>query len=243
MRTGQRVFDLLNEKNKTQADLSNHLGIGTSTVNGWRQENRNPSSDLIAPICDFLCVTTDYFLKGEDSKIQQLDSGNRLLQIDRKAMRCLHEFNPMFSRILTYLSDYYEDSKVKPHIEIALKCIGISKKDLQDWVGQNYKANPPTEEILRILVYEYKKGFHILLESSAVSTAGLDFVIDMYGMLTNSSGTPTVDRKRVEDLDKQIASAIANMRTPDINPAKISDSEKSTAAFTEFSDETPVIDA
>jgi transcriptional regulator with XRE-family HTH domain len=43
------------------------LGVGTSTVHGWRQDNRNPSSELIVPICDFFGITTNYLLTGKKS--------------------------------------------------------------------------------------------------------------------------------------------------------------------------------
>lgn len=66
MRIGQRVFDLLEKQSKKQVELANHLGLTTSTVNGWRQENRNPSSDLIIPICKFFNIAPEFLLTGEE---------------------------------------------------------------------------------------------------------------------------------------------------------------------------------
>lgn len=72
MRIGQMVFDLLEKQNKSQADLAKYLEIGFSTVHGWRQENRNLSSDLIMPICEFFNITPEFLLTGQDPLLKDL---------------------------------------------------------------------------------------------------------------------------------------------------------------------------
>lgn len=66
MTIGNRVLALLNEKGLKQKDLANYLGTKPSTVNGWKESNRNPSSDLIVRICEFLNVSYDYILTGSE---------------------------------------------------------------------------------------------------------------------------------------------------------------------------------
>lgn len=66
MRIGQRVFDLLEKQSKKQVDLAKYLNLTTSTVNGWRKENRNPSSELIIPICEFFDISPYYLLTGKE---------------------------------------------------------------------------------------------------------------------------------------------------------------------------------
>lgn len=74
MTIGNRVLDLLSKKGKKQKDLANYLHTGASTINGWKSENRNPSSDMIIPICEFLGVTCEFLLTGEEkeSSIQSI---------------------------------------------------------------------------------------------------------------------------------------------------------------------------
>ncbi len=65
MTIGERVLSLLSEKGLTQKSLADALKTKPSTINGWREPNRNPSSDLIIPICDFLNVSAYYLLTGK----------------------------------------------------------------------------------------------------------------------------------------------------------------------------------
>lgn len=74
MTIGNRVLDLLNKKGLKQKDLASYLGTKPSTVNGWREPNRNPSSDLIVRICEFLGVSVNYLLTGSDAQNVVLSS-------------------------------------------------------------------------------------------------------------------------------------------------------------------------
>lgn len=64
MTIGNRVLYLLKKNGLKQKDLAEYIGTKPSTVNGWKQENRNPSSNLIIPICEFLNISIIYLLTG-----------------------------------------------------------------------------------------------------------------------------------------------------------------------------------
>lgn len=74
MRIGERVLNILEQKGLKQSDLALHLGTKPSTVNGWKNENRNPSCEYIIPICEFLGITTDYLLTGKEPNTISLPS-------------------------------------------------------------------------------------------------------------------------------------------------------------------------
>lgn len=69
MRLGEKTLKLLREQNKKQSDLADAIGAGTSTVAGWKYENRNPSSDMIVPICKFLGISPNELLEYESLPI------------------------------------------------------------------------------------------------------------------------------------------------------------------------------
>ena len=79
MRIGERVHILLEEKGKKQKDLADFLGTGTSTVHGWKQGNRNPSSEMLLPICEFFDISIEYLLTGKErNTVKQIGNNNDL---------------------------------------------------------------------------------------------------------------------------------------------------------------------
>lgn len=67
MTIGNRVLELLEAKKLKKKDLAAFLETTPSTISGWKEPNRNPSSDLIVRICEFLGVSYEYLLTGTES--------------------------------------------------------------------------------------------------------------------------------------------------------------------------------
>lgn len=87
MRIGERVLKILEQKGLKQSDLALYLGTKPSTVNGWKNENRNPSCEYILPICEFLGITTDYLLTGKEpnnTNDKLSDDETNLIELYRK---------------------------------------------------------------------------------------------------------------------------------------------------------------
>lgn len=66
MRLGDHVLELLKKNKLKQIDLANYLGTKSSTISGWKNENRNPSSEMIIPICEFLDITPTFLFTGKN---------------------------------------------------------------------------------------------------------------------------------------------------------------------------------
>ncbi len=62
----ERVFDLLKNSNKTQADLAAVLGVRQNTVSEWKRTGRNPAAEYIEPIAAFFDVSVDYIVTGRE---------------------------------------------------------------------------------------------------------------------------------------------------------------------------------
>lgn len=72
MTISQRIFYELKKQNKTQKQLSEFTGISTSTISAWNKNGTNPSADSIYPISQFLNISLEYLLTGnENSNIKQ----------------------------------------------------------------------------------------------------------------------------------------------------------------------------
>lgn len=59
---------LLEEKGKTQAELARFLNTKQSTVSGWINAGRVPSSDVLLPICEFFDITPNRLLGGSSTQ-------------------------------------------------------------------------------------------------------------------------------------------------------------------------------
>lgn len=64
---GKRISDLLTEKNMTQRELANVIGVTEVTIGRYVNGTREPKGSILSDIAKALGVTTDYLL-GIDIK-------------------------------------------------------------------------------------------------------------------------------------------------------------------------------
>ena len=63
------ILRLMDELKINQNELCAYLHIGTSTMSNWKNRGTDPPSKYIIPICEFLHVTPEYLLTGEERSI------------------------------------------------------------------------------------------------------------------------------------------------------------------------------
>ena len=91
MRLGAKVFSLLESSGKKQSEFALSIGASPTTVNGWKEDNRNPTSNLIIPICKFFDITPNELFEFEtmpsymDERERNLIEHFRALDLDGKA--------------------------------------------------------------------------------------------------------------------------------------------------------------
>lgn len=70
-KTGKFIFKLRKEKNMTQQELANILGVTDRAISKWENGRGMPELALLKPLCDILEITINELLSGE--KIDKKD--------------------------------------------------------------------------------------------------------------------------------------------------------------------------
>ena len=105
----QRIYSTLQKKGYKAADLARHIGTSSGNVSDWKSKNVNPAADKIALISEFLGVSVDFILTGEeksspslrDDELELLRYHNALPELER-------------GKILARLEDKAKEADVLP---------------------------------------------------------------------------------------------------------------------------------
>lgn len=90
MHIGGRILETLKDQGKTQKELAQYLNTKQSTIAGWKTPDRNPHSELIIPISEFLGVSPMYLLTGNDN-----DNPNATRTLPLREQQLLEEFRKL----------------------------------------------------------------------------------------------------------------------------------------------------
>ncbi|NBI65056.1 helix-turn-helix domain-containing protein [Clostridiales bacterium] len=63
----QRIVEVMKDKGLKDKDLCEYAGIKQSTFATWKQKGRDPKMEYCIAIAEFLNVSTNYILQGEES--------------------------------------------------------------------------------------------------------------------------------------------------------------------------------
>lgn len=64
-----RIDQLLREQHKTQKELLTSLGLSHAAYTRWRYENGKTYMDHIGAIADYLGVSPNYLIRGDDGEV------------------------------------------------------------------------------------------------------------------------------------------------------------------------------
>ena len=109
MTIAERMFILLEKKNKKSVDLASILAVGTGQISTWKKRNTDPPAKYIPKICEFLDVSYEYLLTGKEAMADIVPSEDAewLSLIHQLPANAQHEFR---GEIKGYLKRLNEES-------------------------------------------------------------------------------------------------------------------------------------
>ena len=91
MSLGNRILELITERNISQKQLANDINIAPSTLNGYIQGNREPDIAMLYKISMYFNVTIDYLI-GSDNQSSTYKYGLNEAEYELiNIYRCLDE--------------------------------------------------------------------------------------------------------------------------------------------------------
>lgn len=84
MAFGDRLAELLDEKEISQKDFAAQLNIAPTTLNGYIKNKRQPDFELVVRIASVLKVSTDYLLDCQSDTIHLSAKERGLVESIRK---------------------------------------------------------------------------------------------------------------------------------------------------------------
>ena len=93
-----RILEMLRQRNRTDIELVNHLGLSNGAVTKWKYQGSKSYLTHISEIADFVEVTPDYLLNGVDREVNienlsplEVTLFQMFRKIDVKGQECIVE--------------------------------------------------------------------------------------------------------------------------------------------------------
>ena len=74
---GNRIAKFRKEKNMTQEELANLLGVSSQAVSKWENDASCPDISLLPQLCEVLGITADELLTGTNNEVRMLPPEQR----------------------------------------------------------------------------------------------------------------------------------------------------------------------
>lgn len=84
MRSGQLIAQKRKERNLTQEQLAELIGVSNKTISKWERGKCMPDYDVVEALCDQLHITLDQLIKGEEKSDVSIADGEDIRQMLRE---------------------------------------------------------------------------------------------------------------------------------------------------------------
>ena len=84
MNAGSRIKNLRKNKSLSQTELAQLMGLTSSAMSAIETGKNKPTADILIKLSDFFNISTDYLLKGMDTKQTISKNEQEILDVLRK---------------------------------------------------------------------------------------------------------------------------------------------------------------
>lgn len=109
---GVFISELRKEKNLTQQELADKLGVSDRTVGNWENGRNMPDLSLFKPLCKELGITINELLSGEkiNAELYQEKFEENIINLTANNKKMINKRVKIFSclSILIYIYNFYE---------------------------------------------------------------------------------------------------------------------------------------
>lgn len=169
---GKLIATLRKQKNMTQQDLGDKLGVGFRAVSKWERGINFPDIGLINDLCEILGITTDELFKGKLNSENKTKKPKKLSLSIKISLSIIGVLLIVISSIVAIIiniphvyemkntsdADYYINGKVTFHgkqFTLIINKIGFINDDLSSKKIKNYEY-----EIKCKNKYLFRYGYH-----------------------------------------------------------------------------------
>ena len=151
-KTGSLIAAIRKEKNRTQQDLANELGVSSAAISKWERGKSMPDVSLMLDLCSILGITVNELLSGERIIMEdyQKRAEENLMELQAKKEKAQGEYNSILKILIVTFSSFFVLNMVLnyffPEINfnnlLGLPSIAIAAILLVKWFFKNYEIKP-----------------------------------------------------------------------------------------------------
>ena len=151
-KTGSLIAAIRKEKNRTQQDLANELGVSSAAISKWERGKSMPDVSLMLDLCSILGITVNELLSGERIIMEdyQKRAEENLMELQAKKEKAQGEYNSILKILIVTFSSFFVLNMVLnyffPEINfnnlLGLPSIVIAAILLVKWFFKNYEIKP-----------------------------------------------------------------------------------------------------
>ena len=130
MTISQRIFMVLKQKRLKQKDLAAFTGISTSAISAWNKNNVNPAAESLSTIADFLGVSLNFLITGQEAQLTVPEDINKLIvnysAVDEISKKLIQERAETLAELAAERSSEQKKEQRTEPIHATNKCLTLN---------------------------------------------------------------------------------------------------------------------